>query len=239
LKLVRTLQFSFAEITRTCAVSTRAALLVLALIWLGGAAAPLAAQEEAHAADVGHAPSTSHHDETDVSAGDASAALASPADLRFDMSIYTLLVFLILLAVLYKFAWGPIAAGLERREETIAAQIAEARQAAETARKQLQEYERKLAAATEEARAIVGQARQDAEVAKDKIVAEAQAAAHKERERAVADIGTAKNEALREIAALSVNTAVKLAKNIIRREVKPEDHDRLISESLQQFSKLN
>jgi len=179
------------------------------------------------------------HDETDLSHGNASSQLHAAQELRFDLALATFLVFLLLVAILTKFAWGPIVAGLARREETIAAQMAEARQAAETARKQLAEYERKLAAATEEARAIMGQARQDAENVKDKIVAEAQAVAQKERERAVADIASAKNEALREIAAKSVSTAVALAGNIIRREVKPEDHERLISESLQQFSKLN
>ena len=148
-------------------------------------------------------------------------------------------MFLILLAVLYKFAWGPIAAGLEKREQTIAKQIADAEHASAMAAKQLQEYERKLAAATEEARAIVTQARQDAVTAKDKIVAEAQAVAAKERDRAVADIATAKNQALREIAEKSVSTAISLASNIIRREVKPEDHDKLITDSLQKFSNLN
>ena len=43
----------------------------------------------------------------------------------------------------------------------------------------------------------MAQARKDAEVAKDKIVAEAHEAAQKERERAVADITSAKNQALR------------------------------------------
>jgi F-type H+-transporting ATPase subunit b len=185
--------------------------------------------------DAGHAP----HDDTDLSHGDGSAQLKAAQELRFDLGIATFLVFLILLAILTKFAWGPILAGLAKREETIANQIAEARMAAETAGKQLAEYERKLAAATEEARAIVGQARADAETAKDKIVAEAKEAAGRERERAVADIASAKNDALREIAAKSVSTAVSLASNIIRREVKPEDHDKLISDSLQQFSKLN
>jgi F-type H+-transporting ATPase subunit b len=185
--------------------------------------------------EAGHPP----HDDTDLSHGDGSPQLKAAQELRFDLGIATFLVFLILLAILTKFAWGPILAGLAKREETIAQQIAEAKMAAETAGKQLAEYERKLAAATEEARAIVGQARADAETAKDKIVAEAKEAAGRERERAVADIASAKNDALREIAAKSVSTAVTLASNIIRREVKPEDHDKLISDSLQQFSKLN
>jgi F-type H+-transporting ATPase subunit b len=197
-----------------------------------GASAPATTSE-------GEKPHGAGEHAHDPAHGDASSALASPADLRFDLSIYTFLVFLILLAVLYKFAWGPIAAGLEKREQTIAKQIADAEHASAMAAKQLQEYERKLAVATEEARAIVTQARQDAVTAKDKIVAEAQAAAAKERDRAVADIHSAKNQALREIAEKSVSTAISLASNIIRREVKPEDHDKLITDSLQKFSNLN
>jgi F-type H+-transporting ATPase subunit b len=198
-----------------------------------GAAPSQTGHDAAH--DAGHPP----HDPLDLSHGNGSAQLRAAQELRFDLAIATFLVFLLLLGILTKFAWGPILAGLARREDTIANQIAEARLAAETAGKQLAEYERRLAAATEEARAIVAQSKNDALTVKDRIVAEAQEAAQKERERAVADIGTAKNEALREIAAQSVQTAVQLASNIVRRELKPEDHDRLIGESLQQFSKLN
>ena len=203
-----------------------------------------AAADAAHATDAagahgGAAHAEGHHDTTDLSHGNASAALASPADFRFDMAIYTFLVFLILLGVLYKFAWGPISKALDERELAITRQIADAKAASELAGKQLKEYESRLAAAMEESRAIVAQARQDAETAKAGIVAEAQAAAQKERERAVADIAAAKNQALREIAERSVNTAIGLASNIVRREVRPEDHTQLINESLQQFTKLN
>jgi F-type H+-transporting ATPase subunit b len=210
-------------------------------------AGPAHADEATHAGEAGHAAGEAghaagdhgHHDPHELSHGNASAQLKAAQELRFDLGIATFIVFLLLLAILAKFAWGPIAAGLDKREETIARQIAEAKQAAATASKQLQEYERKLAAATEEARSIVTQARTDAAAAKESLLAEAQAAATRERERAVADIAAAKNEALREIADLSVNTAVSLAGKIIRREVKPEDHDRLIADSLQQFSQLN
>ena len=45
--------------------------------------------------------------------------------------------------------------------------------------------------------------------------------------------------ALAEIAQKSVETAVSLAGRIIRREVKPQDHEALIGEALGQFTKLN
>jgi len=254
---------------RDTAVLTRAGLIVALVVALNGAmASSLPAQEEkgsakdsahavepAHAADAGHADKGAKHeaahgaaghaaaghghDDTDLSHGNATAALASPADLKFDLSIYTFIVFLILLAVLYKFAWGPIAAALEQREETIARQIEEAKHASEKAALQLQQYEARLAAATDEARQIVAQARKDAELAKDKIVADARDAAGKERDRAVAEIHVAKNQALDEIAQRSVQTAISLAGNIIRREVKPQEHEALISDAVNQFSKLN
>jgi F-type H+-transporting ATPase subunit b len=198
---------------------------------IAGEHAPAGKAEE-HAAGA-------HHDDTDLSHGDATAKLADPADFKYDMAIYSFVVFLILLAVLFKFAWGPIAAALEQREETIARQIEEARLASEKAALQLKEYEARLAAATDEARQIVNQARKDAESAKDKIVAEAREAAGKERERAVAEITSAKQQALDEIAQRSVQTAISLAKNIIRREVKPQEHEALIGEAINEFSKLN
>jgi F-type H+-transporting ATPase subunit b len=205
-----------------------------------GKAAAEATEEHPPGAPEEH-PEADHgaHDPTNLSEGNASASLPSPADMRFDLAIYTFVVFLILLAILYKFAWGPIARGLDQREETIARQIEEARLASEKAARQLQEYEARLAAATEEARQIVGQSRKDAETAKDKIMAEARELSQKERERAVADITSAKNQALAEIAQKSVSTAVSLAGKIIRREVKPQDHEQLIGEALGQFTKLN
>ena len=202
-------------------------------------AAPGKAEAHAPAAKAGEHAAGDHHDETDLGHGNATPAQTNPAEFRFDMAIFSFVVFLILLAVLYKFAWAPIATALEQREETIARQIEEARQASEKAQQQLRDYETKLAAATNEARQIVAQSRKDAEVAKDKIVAEARDAAAKERDRAVAEIGAAKNQALDEIAQRSVQTAISLASKVIRREVKPQEHEALIGEAINEFSKLN
>lgn len=179
------------------------------------------------------------HDTTDLSHGNPSAMLHKPEEMRFDLAIASFIIFVLLLAILTKFAWGPIVAGLDAREKSIADRIEQAKLAAERAEAQLKSYEAKLAAANEESRQLVAQARRDAEAAKEKIVSEAQAIAQREREKAVEDITAAKNGALREIAEKSVETAISLARNIVRREVKPEDHDSLITDALGQFSKLN
>ena len=223
-----------------------------ALALLGSVSLDLGAQEKAapdSKADHAHATAPAAHDDgahgahahdpTDLVHGNATSELESPAEFKSDMAIFSFVIFLLLLAILAKFAWGPISSGLDKRERGIEQKIEEAHRAAQTAAERLKEYESRLAIASEEAGKIVGQARKDAEVAKEKIMAEAQQAAQRERDRAVADITSAKNQALQEIAEKSVATAVALAGNIIRREVKPEDHKQLITDALNQFPNLN
>ena len=82
---------------------------------------------------------------------------------RADLAMWTAVVFLCLLAILAKFAWKPIAEGLEKREQNVADQIAQAEAANQKAKDILAEYERKLAAAQEQVHAILEQGRHDAE----------------------------------------------------------------------------
>lgn len=175
------------------------------------------------------------HDPYDNTHSNAGKKLSDPDEIKGDSTIATFVIFLLLLAILTKFAWKPIAHGLEAREKGIEDKIEQARVAADKATEQLREYEARLAAATQEAQQIVGEARKTAETAKEQILSEAQALAQREREKAVADITAAKNLALREIAEKSVDTAIGLARNIIRREVRPGDHEQLIQDALKQF----
>ena len=80
-----------------------------------------------------------------------------------DLALWTAVVFLCLLAMLWKFAWKPMAAGLDKREQNVADQIAQAEAANQKAKDILADYERKLAAAEEQVRGILEQGRRDAE----------------------------------------------------------------------------
>ena len=179
--------------------------------------------------------SGAHHDDTDKSHANASDELNSPAELRFELTIATMVVFLLLVALLGKFAWGPISQGLDKREQHIATMIADAERNAKETQLRLHELEARLAAQAEEARQALSAARREGEIVKEKLVGEAQAAAQAEKDRALDDIRAAKNAALREIAQKSVNTAVDLAKSLIHREVNAGDHAQLIKDSLAQF----
>ena len=156
-----------------------------------------------------------------------------------DLMIFTAIIFLVLLAVLRKFAWGPIRDALDARERAVANQIAAAERQNEQARQLLADHETKLASATEEVRTLLDEGRREAEAQKQRIVAEAAQAAAAEKDRALLAIEAAKNNALQDIAQQSVDTAVSLAGRIVGEKLNSADHGKLIREALDHFPSQN
>ncbi len=163
----------------------------------------------------------------------------NPLTINPDLAIFTGIVFIGLLLVLTIFAWKPLMAGLDQREKSIIDMIDEAKQRSDEAGKRLQEYEQKLAQAATDAQGIVEQARRDAQTAGEKLIAEARSEAERGRQRALSDIETAKNAAVQEIADQSTKLAFTLARKLIHKELRPEDHAALIRESLEKFPSEN
>jgi F-type H+-transporting ATPase subunit b len=187
--------------------------------------------------DEGHAGG--HHNENDLTPGNLTDQGTNPAEFKFDLALYTAIVFLLLMAILAKFAWGPIAKALDERERVVSDNIAEARRLHEEAEAKLQGYERQIAGAQEDVREMIERGKREAETASQKIVADAEASAARERERSVAEIQAAKNEALGELAQRSVDTAVVLAGQIVNRSLSAEDHQKLIQDAIDQFPSRN
>lgn len=156
-----------------------------------------------------------------------------------DLAIFTLILFIIFAAVLGMFAWKPITAALDEREKSITDKIEQAEANAAKMESLKNDYEAKLATAAEEATQMVLEAKRDAEAAKERILAEAGEEAVRQRERAIADIQSAKDAAVRELAQKSVDSAVVLAGNLVRKEINSDVHKQLIQESLDKFSNVN
>jgi len=174
-----------------------------------------------------------HHDH--IGLADPGEHVDKPQEFRSDLSIATFLVFLVLLAILWRFAWGPIVAALERREEMVANHIREAERNHEEAKLMLAEYERKLGAAANEVRELLEEARRDAEHTKQEILAEAKAAAEVEKVRALRDIDLAADAARESLREKSVELAVELAGKIVQAQLSKADHARLIQDAMAQF----
>lgn len=169
-------------------------------------------------------------------AGQGGEVNTNPMEFTPDLAIFTGIIFLVLMAVLWKFAWGPISQGLQRREQGIADQIAQAEEANTKARELLSEYEQKLAASQEEVRAIIAQGRQDAEKVGREMVDKAKAEADTERRRALDQIDNATTMALKELADKSATLAVDLAGKIVGAQLNAADHARLIDRAVSGFT---
>jgi F-type H+-transporting ATPase subunit b len=207
------------------------------IVWLAISAVALALGSASHAMA---APAEGDHGaHADLGHGDASSALESPADFRTDLAIYTFMVFLLLLAILAWLAWPKISAALEEREKRIEASIAAADAKHEEAKRLLAEHEARLASAAAEVKAMLEEARRDAEATKMEIVAEAQKAAKAERDRAVREIEIAADHALKNVAESSANLAIELAEKVIRESINPAKQQELVRSALAKMNASN
>jgi F-type H+-transporting ATPase subunit b len=149
--------------------------------------------------------------------------------------LWSIFIFVALMGLLWKFAWGPIMEALEKREHNIQHKIDEAEKKHAEALAKLADYEKKLNAAKDEAAAIIAEGKKDVLRIKEEILAEANKESAKTLERAKREIELAKEAAVVELREKVVVLTAQIATKIIEREVKPDDHRRLISEAMQQI----
>ncbi|MDR3232682.1 MAG: F0F1 ATP synthase subunit B [Planctomycetaceae bacterium] len=161
----------------------------------------------------------------------------NPLEWASNTAFWSLVIFVIVFALLGKFAFRPIAAALDAREQGIADKIAAAARLNEEAKDLMRQYQDKLDASRDEVRQIMETAKKDAQRVADTIVEKANAAAVQERERSAKEIESATASALQTIAERSASLATNLAGRMIRAEVKPEQHRDLINAALQDFVK--
>ncbi|MCY3003272.1 MAG: F0F1 ATP synthase subunit B [Planctomycetota bacterium] len=148
----------------------------------------------------------------------------------FGGMLWTWVIFLAALPFMWKVVMGPIAKALEARDEQAARAIGEAEKAREETAKARAEVESKLAEARAEAAKLVAEARERATAVERQItdeanargvrmVAEAQAAIHAERDKALA--------AIREEV---VDLSMAGARAVLGRNVGADDDRRLVSD---------
>lgn len=149
--------------------------------------------------------------------------------------IWTIIVFLALLAAFNYLAWKPLKATLQAREDSIRKALDDARQAREELQRLRAESSRMLADARAEADTVLARTREDANRFRDELKEKAQAEAAtivKNAERRI-EMETAR--ALQQIRAEAVEFSVAIASKILQRNVSREDNERLIEETFRQI----
>jgi len=148
----------------------------------------------------------------------------------------TAINFIIVLAVLYKFAYKPVLAMLDERKQRIAEGMANADKIkAELAATQEQRA-KALGEANTQAERLIAEARASAEQIKERTVAEARQQAEGELRRAQQQIAVERDrmiaEARRDMVALVIGTTAKVTGKVLT----PDDQRRLTEETTRELS---
>jgi F-type H+-transporting ATPase subunit b len=165
-------------------------------------------------------------------AEEAESGGPNPLAVDPDLAIWTFVVFVVLFGLLSVLAWPQIAAALDERERKITDNIAAAEARLADAKRVVAEHEAKLAAAAGEVRALLEEARRDAEHTRKSIETKGHQAAQDELARAIREIERAKDGAIQELAQSSANVAVELARKVIREKLSPEEQKQIVREAL-------
>ena len=156
-------------------------------------------------------------------------------EVRSPLAIYTVIVFVLLLLILTRFAWRPLIKALHEREAHLQQVLTDSERARNEAETIAANHRKQLAGAADEVRALIEQARKDAQVSADAIVKKAQDAAEIERNRAQAEISGAKDQALMEIWSKTADMAVAVAGRVLDKELGESDHRRLVEAAMNEL----
>jgi len=148
--------------------------------------------------------------------------------------IWTILTFLVLLALLAKFAWRPLLAALDSRQSAIRKSLDDADQARRELERLNQESAQILNTARKEADQIIVSGRSDAERLREDMRQKAKAEADGIVKNAERQIQLETARALQQLRAEAVDLSVMIASKLIQRNLSKEDNERLIEEALKQ-----
>jgi F-type H+-transporting ATPase subunit b len=149
--------------------------------------------------------------------------------------IWTIATFLVLVALLAKFAWRPLLEALDRRQESIRKSLDDAQKARQELERLGVESQRILGAARTEAEQILSATRSDANRFREELKQKAQAEAAgivKNAERQI-ELETAR--ALQQIRTEAVELSVAIASKLLERNLSKADNERLIEETFKQI----
>jgi F-type H+-transporting ATPase subunit b len=152
---------------------------------------------------------------------------------------WTIIIFLVLLFLLMKFAWKPLLAMLEKREENIRIALLDAEKARDELANVKEDTEKLLNEARTESQAIVAAGKKNAERMKDEIIEKAQSKSDVLLAEVKKQIQVEKERAIADVKAEMVNLSMEIAQKLIKKNLTKEDNLKLINESLSGINPKN
>ena len=150
-------------------------------------------------------------------------------------AIWTLVIFVIVVVVLGKFAWGPVLSLLKQREDFIHKSLSDAKHDRDEAEARLKEYAARLQTAQAEAVGIIEEARRDAERLRQELRERAKSEADTMIKNAERQIDLQTTRAVQQLRQEAVDLSVTIASKILERNISKEDNEKLIADALRQI----
>jgi F-type H+-transporting ATPase subunit b len=150
-------------------------------------------------------------------------------DINTGLSAWTLVVFLGLVILLGKFAWGPILAAVDAREKGIQSALDEAARRNDESAKLLAEHKEQLADARRQANELIAEGKAVGETVRQDVEDKARAEGQAIIERARAEIERERDAALAMLRKESVDLALAAASRLMQENL-DQDKDRQLVE---------
>jgi F-type H+-transporting ATPase subunit b len=153
--------------------------------------------------------------------------------LTANVSFWTLVIFLVLLVILMKFAYPPILGYAEAREKRIQAALDEARHQREETARLLEEQRAQLAEARQQAQAVIAEGKVAAERIRQELVDKARLEQQELVARARDDIERERQLALESLRREAIDLAMAAAARLVGQSLQAEDDRRIVREYLE------
>lgn len=148
--------------------------------------------------------------------------------------IYMLVFFVVLLALLKKFAWGPLMDVMEEREKHVANEIEAAEESRKAAELAAKEAEERLQETRQEAMSIVEEAREAGTRQEREIIQAAREEAVRLKQAAKEDIQNEKDKAIQALQDQVASLSVLIASKVIEKEINEQDQEKLINDYIKE-----
>lgn len=160
--------------------------------------------------------------------------LGAAGGVEWGTVIVQVLTFIVLLALLKKFAWGPLKDVMDKRERDINRDIDDAEQAKLNAQKLEEENKQKLKETQEEVQKILEDAKVQARQQQEQIIHEANVRANGMIETAQSEINRQKERAIADINNQVSELSVLIASKVLRKEISEQDQKALVDKYLKE-----
>lgn len=153
--------------------------------------------------------------------------------------IFVMVNFLILVAILYKFMWGPVINMIDSRQQTIDDSLNKADAARKEAEQMSAKLAEEIADARRQAKSIIDEAQKSAETVKEDILAQARDSADSMLERAQAEIAKEKANAILEIKGEVADMVVSVAGRLLAENMNDQQHMALVDKYIAEVAAKN